>query len=119
VGDVSVALSSTTKSPSTTMTPSMLVFAAISTGETAQAPVAAAQKVVQVVVTSQAVPPALHVCWSAPEQRVAPAVQAPVQRPFEQPAVQTALSSHAVPPLLQLSTMLPGAQRTAPAVQVP
>jgi hypothetical protein len=96
----------------------MLVSVVISTGDTAHASVVVEQKVVHVVVSVHAVPPALHVCTVAPAHRVAPAVHAPVQRPSEQPLVQSSLSSHAVPPLLQLSTSRP-THRTAPGEQEP
>jgi hypothetical protein len=66
----------------------MLVLLVISTGDCAHCPVTAEQKVVQVVLVTQAVPPVLQVCESLPEQRKSPGVQAPVQRPLEQPEAQ-------------------------------
>jgi hypothetical protein len=96
----------------------MFVLVVISTGETAHAFVDAEQNVVQLVVLSQAVPPALQVCTLEPAQRVAPGVHEPVQSPSWQPLVQSSLSSHAVPLLLQLCTWLP-TQRTAPAEHDP
>jgi hypothetical protein len=56
--------------------------------------------------TVHAVPAALHVSALVPLQRVAPGVHAPVHSPPEQLAVHVAEYSHAVPLLLQTSTVL-------------
>ena len=88
LGELSVAPASIVTGPLTTTTPSMLVLTVMSSDASGQVTDAGSQVVEQVLVTVQAVPPALHVSTLSPLQRVAPGVHAPVHRPPEQATAQ-------------------------------
>jgi hypothetical protein len=68
----------------------MLVLTVTSSEVSVHVVEAASHVVVQVVVTAQAVPAALHASTLLPLQRVAPGVQAPVHSPAEQATAQVA-----------------------------